>query len=442
MKDKMINLLLVVAEKLQMNRYLTALRNGFTTLLPAIICGSLCSLMNSVVCSTTTTGFSLAKYEALSWLGKLAPVFDAANYATMNFIAVALVALIAIDLGKYYGKKDTFLPVVALGAYISLCVTSVSGVTEGGEAYTVGNVLPVAFTNARGLFMAILTGFLATELYLRLCASKKLVIKMPDSVPPNVSASFSSLFPGVLTILIFAAAGVGFQAAFGMTVMEAITMCIQTPLSKIITTVPGFIAIFMFSNILWSFGIHGPQVLQPIYTATMLQALQENSDAILAGGEAVNIFNRSFISVFSAGTGAGMTGMLALAILIFSKRQEQKTVAKLSIAPGLFNINEPMIFGIPIVMNPIFVIPFILAPVVSISVGYIMTAIGFATPMAYAIPATTPIILKSFLATGGHIPTMLTELLALFLVFLLYVPFVLISNKQADKKEEVLESEE
>ena len=98
-----------------------------------------------------------------------------------------------------------------------------------------------------------------------------------------------------------------------------------------------------------------------------------------------------------------MTGMLALAILLFGKRKEQRAVAKLS-----------------------------LAPVVSITWGYVMTAIGFATPMAYAIPATTPIILKSFLAAAGHIPTMITEAIGLLLVFLLYIPFVLIANKQKD----------
>ncbi len=432
MKEKATNILLAVAEKLQMNRYLTAIRNGFNTLLPIIICGAFCSLMTSVVCSTTTTGFSLAKIHGLEWLGSLMPIFNAANYATMNFIAIGLVILIAIDLGRHYGKNDPLLPIVALGAYISMCVTTVSGTTDSGEAYTVSNVLSVSFTNSQGLFMAIITGILSTELYLRLTKTKKLVIKMPDSVPPNVSASFSTLFPGMLTILAFAVFAFAFEAIFGMTVSEAITLCIQTPFSYIITTVPGFIFLFMFSNLLWSFGIHGPQVLQPIYVATMLVALQENTDAVLAGGVATNIFNRSFISVFSAGTGSGMTGMLALAILLFGKRKEQRAVAKLSIAPAVFNINEPMIFGLPIVMNPIYAIPFILAPAVSITWGYVMTAIGFATPMAYAIPATTPIILKSFLATGGHIPTMITEAVGLFLVFLLYIPFVLIANKQKE----------
>ena len=432
MKEKATNILLKVAEKLQMSRYLTAIRNGFNTLLPIIICGAFCSLMTSVVCSTTTTGFSLAKISGLEWLGSLAPIFDAANYATMNFIAIGLVILIAIDLGRHYGKKDPLLPIVALGAYISMCVTTVSGTTDSGEAYTVSNVLAVSFTNSQGLFMAIITGILSTELYLRLTRSKKLVIKMPDSVPPNVSASFSTLLPGMLTILAFAVFSFVFKGISGMTVSEAITMCIQTPFSYIITTVPGFIFLFMFSNILWSFGIHGPQVLQPIYVATMLVALQENTDAVLAGGVATNIFNRSFISVFSAGTGSGMTGMLALAILLFGKRKEQRAVAKLSLVPAVFNINEPMIFGLPIVMNPIYAIPFILAPVVSITWGYVMTAIGFATPMAYAIPATTPIILKSFLATAGHIPTMITEATGLLLVFLLYIPFVLIANKQKD----------
>ena len=187
---------------------------------------------------------------------------------------------------------------MALGAYIALCSTVVTGTTESGEAYTVANVLAVNFTNSKGLFMAIIAGITSSELYLHLMKSKHLLIKMPDSVPPNVTASFASLFPGMLTVLIFAAFSFGFESIFKLSVNDAITMCIQVPLSKIITTVPGFIALFMFSNILWSFGIHGPQVLQPIYTATMLQELQENTDAVLAGAHATTV--QGFRTSFSA----------------------------------------------------------------------------------------------------------------------------------------------
>lgn len=365
----------------------------------------------------------------MAWLANLAPMFNAINYATMNFFTIGLVVLIALELGKQYGHDEFVLPVVALSSYVSLTATWTT-VMANGELITVANVLPRQFTNAQGIFLGMIVAIVSTELYVRIVDSGKLDLKMPDSVPPNIAKSFSVLFPSVLTIMIIAGFGMGFEMLTGMTLFDAIAAWIQAPLKGILTGLPGYLFLIWMTTLLWSVGIHGTQVLKPVYEATMLEALAENMDAVLNGLPAPNILNNSFLAVFSTGTGAGITGGLIAAILIFSTRKDFKAIAKLSIPVGLFNINEPMTFGLPIVLNPLLVIPFMIAPAASATFGYFMTKIGVAIPMAYTVPWTTPPLLKSFLSTGGHMGTVFVELGAIIIAFLVYLPFVMIANKQ------------
>lgn len=429
MKDKLMNALLAFAGKISSQRHMIAIKNAFTANLPIIITGSFATLILNVVLSTTTTGISLAKVPGMAWLANLAPMFNAINYATMNFFTIGLVVLIALELGKQYGHDEFVLPVVALSSYVSLTATWTT-VMSNGELITIANVLPRQFTNAQGIFLGMIVAIVSTEIYVRIVDSGKLDLKMPDSVPPNIAKSFSVLFPSVLTIMIIAGFGMGFEMLTGMTLFDAIAAWIQAPLKGILTGLPGYLFLIWMTTLLWSVGIHGTQVLKPVYEATMLEALAENMDAVLNGLPAPNILNNSFLAVFSTGTGAGITGGLIAAILIFSTRKDFKAIAKLSIPVGLFNINEPMTFGLPIVLNPLLVIPFMIAPAASATFGYFMTKIGIAIPMAYTVPWTTPPLLKSFLSTGGHMGTVFVELGAIIIAFLVYLPFVMIANKQ------------
>lgn len=437
MKDKIMNGVLFVAEKLQTNKYMSAIKDSFTALLPIIITGAFCTLILNVVLSTTTTGVSLAKVPGFAWLSELSPIFSAANYATLNFFAVGLVVLVSINLGKHYGRSEHMLPIVALAAYVALCTTSVSGVVKDAAgndvAYTVANVLPRNFTNAQGLFLGMFSSILATEIYCKICNSGKLEVRMPETVPTNVAKAFNVLFPSIVTVLVVSTIGFTFHKLFGFTIYEAIAKWIQAPLANVLTGLPGYLLIFFVSTLLWTLGIHGTQVLKPVYEATMLIALDENLAAITTGQKATNILNQSFISVFTTTTGAGITAGLIIAILLFSKRDDYKAIAKLSIAPGIFNINETMTFGLPIVLNPILMIPFMLAPAVSAIIGYTFTKLGIAAVMAYNIPWTTPPLLAAFLATGGDRGAVLAQFVAICASVLIYIPFVLISNKQAEK---------
>lgn len=436
MKDKLMNGMLSAAGAMQTQRHLAAIKNAFMSLLPIIIIGSFCTLFSNVICNTTPGFFSLANIPGLSFLGKLNPMFTAANYGTMNFIAIGCVILIAMELGEHYGITDKALPVVALGAYISLCAFTASGKAADGTEVVVTNVLSRVYTNAQGLFVGMFASIAATEIYCRLVKSGKLEIHMPEGVPSNVARSFTILFPSLITVVIISAVGMIFEMATGMTLFNAITAFIQRPLSNILTSFPGYITLIFITTVLWTFGIHGTQVTKAVYEPILLAAFAENEAAYAAGTAIPNIINTPFMSCFSTVTGAGITGGLIIAIMLFSKREDYRAIAKLALPCALFNINEPLTFGLPIVMNPVLAIPFMISPAVSATFAYAMTKIGFCARMVVNAPWTTPPGLMAFLCSGGNIGAAVTQIICILLAFVVYIPFVLIANKQQVVTEE------
>ena len=197
-----------------------------------------------------------------------------------------------------------------------------------------------------------------------------------------------------------------------------------------LTGLPGYLFLIFMTTLLWTFGIHGTQTLKAIYDPILLAAFAENEAAYAAGTAIPNIICTPFLSCFSIITGAGITGGLVIAILLFSKREDYRAIAKLEVPCAIFNINEPLIFGLPIVMNPILAIPFMIAPAVSATFAYFMTSIGFAGRMVVNSPWTTPAGLMGFLSSGGSVGAAITQLICICLAAVVYAPFVLISNKQ------------
>lgn len=433
MNEKFMDAMLTVASKVSNNRLLSCIRNAFTDLMPVIIIGSFCTLFSNVVCNTTPGYMSLANVPGLAWLGTLRPLFTAANYGTMNMMAIGIVILLSGQVAESYGNKDKVISIIALGSFISLCTTSATAVAaKSGEEVTIANVLASNYTNAQGLFVAMIVAISSAIIYVKLVNSGKLKISMPDSVPPNIARSFEVLFPATLTILIVAGVGFIFETFLGVTLFQAITNFIQAPLKNVMTGLPGFLLIIMLSVILWFFGIHGTQTLKGIYEPVLLAAFAENEAAYAAGEAIPNIISTPFMSCFSTVTGAGITGGLIIAILVFSKREDYKSIAKLAIPCGIFNINEPITFGLPIVMNPILGIPFMITPLVTTAFGYFMTSIGFCGRMVVNAPWTTPPGLLAFIGSGGSFGAVVTQLLCIVISFLIYSPFVIAANKQAE----------
>ena len=436
MNEKFMDVMLTFASKVSNNRLLSCIRDAFTDLMPVIIIGSFCTLFSNVVCNTTPGYMSLANVPGFAWLGMFKPLFVAANYGTINMMAIGIVILLSAKVAESYGNKDKVVSILALSCFISLCVTSATAVAaESGEAVTINNVLASNYTNAQGLFVAMLVAVVSATLYVKIVNSGKLKISMPDSVPPNIARSFEILFPCALVLIIVAGVGFAFEQLLGLTLFQAITTFIQAPLKNVMTGLPGFLLIIFLSVILWFFGIHGTQTLKGIYEPVLLTAFAENEAAYAAGEAIPNIISTPFMSCFSTVTGAGITGGLIIAVLLFSKRDDYRSICKLAIPCGIFNINEPITFGIPIVMNPIMGIPFMIAPIVTSAFGYFMTSIGFCGTMVVNAPWTTPPGLMAFMASGGSIGAVITQLLCVVISFLIYTPFVLLANKQVEAQQ-------
>ena len=452
MKDKFMNSLLTIAGKMQQNNVLSAIKDSFIDNMPVVIWGAFCTLIQFVVCQTggvtdPKTGeliyyISLANVPGLSFLEALTPIFTTANYGCMNFMAVAICILIAMHYAENIGHpNDKTVPAVALASFVTLINTSAATTTESGETVTISNVVSSSYTSATGLFVGILVGVLSTLLYVKLVESGKLKIALPDSVPPNVSQSFAVLFPTIITILCVSIIGY-IASLFGMTLFDIIST-IMKPVENIMTGLPGYCVIIMLMQLLWWFGIHGSNVLGAVTTPFMTKMMAQNLELYQAGTDVTasgvyysstspyNLIASPFVSGWFNPSGAGITIGLLVAIMLFSKRDDYKAIAKLAIPCGIFNINEPVIFGIPMVMNPLLGIPFFIAPLTTVILGYVVQSVGICPLYVIDVPWTTPVGIFGFLASGGNLWGALWQIIIIVGVStLVYTPFVIASNRE------------
>ena len=400
--DSLTEKLLVVASKISNQKHMYAIKTAFTTLMPVIITGAFCTLIVNVVCSTETTGISLAKVQGFSWLEMFTDLFNAANYATLNFFTIAAVVLIGLELGVKNGIKGFMTGIVAVCSFVACLSTNIVA---------------------------------TVELFTKLCKSKYLKINMPDSVPSNVTSSFNNLFPFALTIIIFAAINYTVVQLAGLSLYDIIYTFIQKPLQAVVQGLPGVLLLMLVAQIFWCVGIHGNQIIKPVRDPLLNAAILANTDIVANPNynpADLNIISMSFWDTYGNIGGSGCVVGLLIACLVFSKREDYKQVAKLSIAPNIFNISETLHFGLPIMLNPLLMIPFIITPLATMAFGYFMTIIGFSDILVYAFPWTTPPFINAWIASGGSIGTVITQALCIVISIAIYTPFVIIANKQKD----------
>lgn len=407
--------------------YLAVIRDAFTDLLPLIITGSFAVLINNVLCSPTN---GIAQYAGFEFLTQFSPIFNAVNYATMNFIAIYLVYRIAHKMAEVRQIAPILAGFVALASFVSLLPTVAAGKSATDEVVNIANVLASKYTNAQGMFLAIIIGIASIELFNALIKSGKFNIKMPESVPTGVSRSFAVLFPSMITILVFGLVGFLFTKFTGTVLPDFITKTLQTPMEAIMQHPAGVIVLVMVAQIFWLFGIHGAQMISPVRTTIGLAAIAQNLAAYEAGLALPNVFTFSFWNTYGTIGGSGNTIGLIVAIFLLSKRADHKSIAKLSAVPAVFGINEPMIFGVPIVFNPLLAVPFILAPVVTAAMGYFATSIGFAQAAIMTVPFTVPPLINAYLSTAGSIGAVITQFAGIIVSILIYLPFVKFLNDQ------------
>lgn len=345
-----MNGFLTIAGKMQSNKVLSAIKDGFIDNMPVVIVGAFCTLFQWVVFhydppGSTVVYLSVANIPGLSFLENLTPIVTTANYGCMNFMAVSVCVLVAVHFAENLGHVgDKSVPAVAIASLVTLMETSITANTTAGDvvaasngalelakgadettaiAISAGSGIIQSFTDANALFVGLLVGILVTLLYVKLADSGKLTIKLPDSVPPNVSQSFAVLLPVAVTIVVVSVVGFIFNNFVGQNIFKVIAT-IMAPLQAIMTGLPGYLVCVFLMQLLWFFGIHGPNVLSAVTTAFMTKAAMENLAHYSATGNAYtapNIICNPFGSTFFSMTGSGITGGLIIAILLFSKER-------------------------------------------------------------------------------------------------------------------------
>lgn len=409
-------------------RHLNAIRDGFIVLMPLIIISSFFILINNVVLEPNNGLLKIMGFDMGS-LSKLSEIGVRVYNGTLNFMSILITAAVSYKLAKSYDDEG-FIPAIFSIACLIIFFPLSLDFNVNGEVVNILGVISGVYTSATGLFVGILISLVSTELFLKLSKSDKIKISMPDSVPESVVKSFNSLIPMALIMTLFGIVAFLLNSIFSMDLNEIVSKIIQTPLLHILQGLPGILIILFIQNLLWSFGMHGAFILAPITETTLLIAIQDNIQAINNGAIPPHIITKPFIDAFGFIGGGGSTLGLVIAILLVSKREDYRSITKLSIIPSLFNINEPLVFGLPIVFNPILSIPLILTPIVNITLAYIATSLDLISKTTIMVPWTTPAILSPFLATNGDWRAGVLGLICIVTSTLIYLPFVYISNKK------------
>lgn len=303
--------------------------------------------------------------------------------------------------------------------------------SAGAKMATVTGGLSYLNTGTQGMFGGIIVGLLATGIFMKLSNIKSLQIHLGDNVPPAVSSSFCVLLPALILMSFFALIAALLAGLFNADLINLIKTWIQEPLRGFNTNIVGYCVIYTVANFLFTLGIHQTVISGTLLDPLVLINMNQNMAAYSNHEHIPNIITTSFASSFSLIGGSGSTISLIIAILIFSKVKSSKQVASLSLAPGLFNINEPMIFGYPIVFNLPVMIPFVLFPTLGSLIGYFATAWGWMSRTVVLVPWTTPPLIGPYLATAGDWRAPVVQLFIIIVGVAFYLPFMKISERVA-----------
>lgn len=409
--------MLPLAEKISSNIYLTALKNAFIALIPFLIVGSFFLLL---------TNFPISGYNEFmtSLLGK--GTLDKLNYG-INASYGLMTLLVIITFSKELVEKlnlsqsAAILPVAIFFLMLPGSITTESGTLVDG-AYALLDF------SSESMFLGIIVTLVTIKM-IEFLEHRAFTIKMPDSVPPEIARSFKSLVPILVVLLFWIIVKVLFEHTHFGTPGKFISVVLQQPLLYLGNSIFSQLIAEMMISLFWFFGIHGDSIVSsvmgPIWQTLSAQNLAQTQEGLAA----TNIITQQFRDVYLIAGGTGFTGALLISIFMVAKSTRLKQLAKLASPAAIFNINEPVIFGLPIVLNPLMLIPFLLTPMVLCTITYLVIALGWVPPTSgVSIPWTTPIFVSGFLTTG--ISGVILQAVNLAIATAIYLPFVKILDKQ------------
>ncbi|MXQ55232.1 PTS sugar transporter subunit IIC [Shimazuella alba] len=417
--------ILPFAHRLAAQRHLGALRDGFITLIPLLIVGSIFLIIQNF----PIPGWDVKQVE---WFGAAFPdLITMPAKATFDLLSLYVVFAISYRLAQYYKIDAITTGILSLVSYIIIAPTTL--ISESNEV--ISNVIPMGeWFGSKGLLVAIIIAILVTEIY-NFFLKRKIVIKMPEQVPPTVARAFSALIPAFTIFSLMLLIKVLFLQTSYHSLNEFIYVMLAKPITLFIANnIFGALATTISITMLWSIGINSGSLVNGVLRPFWLDLQKENIQAIQAGQPLPNIITEQFFDMIWIG-GAGATLVVAI-ILIFRARSRQfKELGRIAGPPGLFNINEPILFGLPIILSPIMLIPFNLAPIVITIVNYFAMYFDLvARPTGVVLPWTTPPIIQGFMITNSWTGAVL-QVVDMIIAGLIYYPFIKIIDRQKYKEE-------
>jgi len=414
----------------------TAIKNGMLYPIPFIIIGAIFLILGSFPYQPIADFFSNVG---------LSPIFMQAETASFEIMALFAVFGIAYSWVRDEGYDAAPAGLLAIVVHILLqpsvitTVTNIADPTKTSTAWQVSGVIDRGWLGGKGMILSIVIGLLVGWSY-SWFIKKGITIKLPDSVPANVAGSFTALVPGAAIVTVATIIYAIFKMGFNTTVVEWIYKVIQTPLQHATDGPLGVFIIAVIPVFLWFFGVHGSTIVGGVMTPLLLANGADNQALYKAGKLTVDngahIVTQAFMDQFLTVTGAGMTIGLVVFMLVRARSSQMKTLGRLEIVPALFNINEPILFGLPLVLNPLMALPFILTPLISGILTYLAIYFGIIPPFnGTMVPWTTPAIISGLIVGGWK--TALWQAVMLAMSFFSYLPFALKYDKMllAQEKE-------
>ena len=430
-KDTIIRNVNNIAQFMAKQIYFRAMRDAFAMVVPFLVLTGFIILLNNVILDSN--GF-MGKFLSKETLNTMQIFGTKIMNGTMNILSFLIIIFISYSLSitRKYGNP-ILVVTIAVSCMIILMPTSVNIIPSNStESINVSNVIHFSLTNAGGIFVAIFTGILSTELFIKLSSIKRLQIQLNGNVPLAVINTFNSLISVMLTLAIFSLFSFLLVLITGYEFNEIIIKIIQAPLVHLTTSLPGFLVLCMFTNLLFFFGIHAGGIINPILEPPLLVAMQLNTQAFASQIDIPNIIVLPFRDLYGHIGGTGSTIALLIVIFLFSKRSEHKKFANMVIPTSIFNINEPIIFGFPILFNPFMLIPFVFGPLVLFVIAYFATYFRLVSPIVAYVPWYVPPLINGWLASGGDFRNVILQLVLIVVQVIIYIPFLKMYERSLD----------
>ena len=421
--DKMVTMIedtvTPLAAKLGQQKYITSIRDGFIAALPFMIVGSfMLVFIFPPFDPETKWGFARAWLDfAKTYQNQLLLPFQLSMGVMTLFISVG----VAASLGRHYKLDPITTGLLSLMSFLLVAAPMKDG------------AISTQYFSGQGIFTALICAIYSTEVYAFL-KRKNITIRLPEQVPTGVARSFEVLIPVLVIILTLHPLNLFIESETGMILPQAI-MSLVKPLVSASDSLPAILISLFICQVLWFAGIHGALIVTGIMNPFWMANLAENQAALAAGGELTHIYLQGFWDHYLLIGGVGSTLPLAF-LLLRSKAIHLRTIGKMGVVPGLFNINEPILFGAPIVMNPVFFLPFILVPMVNAVLAYVATSMGLVARVVSLTPWTSPAPLGASWAANWAFSPVIMCLVCMAMSAVMYYPFLKAYERTLLKQEE------